>query len=476
MKKIFTGRAFSIVLLLTAFLGRAQHQDLHDDPATWKEKEIKSNLDSQSLLYAFKHGSVSGHFRYFFMETINKGSLTDYYANAAGGGLKFETAKLYGFQLGLSGFYIFNIGSSDLRPDTILNQNNRYELALFEITNPENKFNIDRLEELYLKYSFKKSMITLGKQLVNTPFINLQDGRMRPTEVEGIWTEIKSIKNTEIEGGLLYRVSPRGTAQYYRIDESIGLFSSGVNIDGSKSNYANNLSSKGIAVIGISNNSFKNIQIRFWNVLVENIFNTSMAQLEHKRSFSSGSKVTIGFQAVYQTSVRDGGNRNPSKTYFAKGGQSLVYGAKVGWARKKWDASLNYTRITDKGRYLMPREWGRDPFYTFMPRERSEGLGDMHAAVVKLGYELPKRRLKSSLAAGYFDLPEVTNYALNKYGMPSYTQVNLDLRYDFAGLLKGLESQILLVHKLSNTKVLESKYTLNKVNMTNINLILNFYF
>jgi hypothetical protein len=31
----------------------------------------------------------------------------------------------------------------------------------------------------------------------------------------------------------------------------------------------------------------------------------------------------------------------------------------------------------------MPREWGRDPFYTFMPRERNEGYGDVNADIDK---------------------------------------------------------------------------------------------
>jgi len=471
-----TGRTLLSVLLFASFLSQAQHQELNDDPTTWKEKDHKSILDSQSVLFAFKHGNVSGHFRYFFMETNNEGSLTDYFANAAGGGLKFETAKFHGFQLGLSGFYIFNIGSSDLRPDTLLNQNNRYELALFDINDPDNKFNIDRLEELYLNYSNKKYQITFGKQLINTPFINLQDGRMRPTEVEGVWTEINALKNTKLEGGILYRISPRGTVEYFSIEESIGVLSGGVNPDGSKSNYKNNLHSRGIAAIGITRQMNRFFQMRLWNVFVENIFNTSMAQLEHEKTLKAGGKLTLGFQAIYQTSVNQGGNSDPSKTYFANGGQSLVYGGKLGWTRKKWDASLNYTRITDKGRYLMPREWGRDPFYTFMARERNEGLGDVHAVVGRLGYALPKHRVKGNLALGYFDLPSVTNYALNKYGMPSFTQVNLDFRYEFNGLLKGLEAQALLVHKMSSLNGLESRYTLNKVDMTNINLIFNFYF
>ena len=189
---------FYLALLCLIFLSlddvNAQHQDINERPEMYKGKQTNS-IDTNYLLGAFKRGHVEGHFRYFFMNTLNEGKLTDYYANAAGGGLRFETAKFHNFQFAISGFYIFNIGSSDMsKPDPISGQANRYEIGLFELEDPHNKLDIDRLEEFYLKYNFKKSSVIFGKQLLNTPFINLQDGRMRPTGVEGIWAELIEIK------------------------------------------------------------------------------------------------------------------------------------------------------------------------------------------------------------------------------------------------------------------------------------------
>ena len=125
----------------------------------------------------------------------------------------------------------------------------------------------------------------------------------------------------------------------------------------------------------------------------------------------------------------------------------------------------------------MPREWGRDPFYTFLPRERNEGFGDVNAYVLKVEYKLPKQRVKLNVGAGYFDLPSAYNFKLNKYGMPSYTQLNVDLRYEFEGVLKGLESQLLYVYKAkAGDEVLNEKYIINKVNMNMVNLVLNYHF
>lgn len=463
--------------VMIVLVTKAQHQDVNDKSALWQGKQNKS-ADTTSLLYAFKRGEVHGHFRYFGMVTDNAKGLSDYYANAAGGGLSYETAPYKGFQLGVSGFFVYNIGSSDLsKPDLKTNQLNRYEVGLFDITDPSNKNNIDRLEELYLKYAWKNSHITFGKQLVNTPFINLQDGRMRPTETEGLWAEINNIKHTKIETGFLYRMSPRSTVEWYKTGESIGLYPTGINTDGTKSGYAGNIESKGVFLLGITHTFNKDLSVKVWNVLVQNVFNTSMVQADYNYSLENKSKLVAGAQYVYQRAIKDGGNEDAAKTYFQKGAKAQTFGAKLGWENKRWQTSFNYNRITKDGRYLMPREWGRDPFYTFLPRERNDGLGDVNAWVIKAGYGIPKANLKTQLGIGYYDLPDVNDYALNKYGMPSYTQLNIDLRYTFKGFLEGLELQLLYVYKArSGNTYGNDKYVINKVNMSNWNLVLNYHF
>ena len=172
-------------LLLSAIL-LAQHQDLQEKPKLW-QTDSKLAIDTNSLLAAFKSGTVNG---YFLSSTDNTGILTDYYANAVGGGLRYESTAFHGFSMGVSGFYIFDAGSSDLaKKDAASGQANRYEIGLFDVTDPENLSEINRVEEFFIKYRKAATKITFGRQLINTPFINLQDGRMRPTAVEGVWLE-----------------------------------------------------------------------------------------------------------------------------------------------------------------------------------------------------------------------------------------------------------------------------------------------
>ena len=450
----------------------AQHQEMHTPPHLWKGKKSIAE-DSSSLLFAFKHGKVHGNLRYFFMATENQDRLTDAYANAVGGGLFYETAAYKGFQMGVGGYFIYNMGSSDMtRLDPFTQTISRYETALFDLKNLANKHDLDRLEELYIKYNWGKSHVIIGKQLINTPFINLQDGRMRPTEVGGVYSEIFSGKHTKLAGGFLYEISPRGTVDWYGIGESIGIYSNGVNVDGTKGNYAKHIESKGIALMTYTHTTANGHSFKIHDVFVDNVFNTTQLQWDVKK----GHWVS-GLQYTEQHAVNDGGNEDPSKTYFSPNQIARVISSKLGYEQGNWKSSINYTRITADGRYLMPREWGRDPFFTFMPRERNEGLGDVHAFVSRIQYTSPKWPLKVNLSYGLFKLPDVKNAALNKYGLPSYDQLNIDLNYEFNNFLEGLEIQALFVHKTNRGETYANeKYIINKVNMSNYNLVANFHF
>lgn len=481
MKSKTTFESFSHnVILFLVFLGTftnasAQHQEVPEKPHMWKGKST-SFYDTGAIAKAFQYGILQGHFRYFFMNTINKGELSDYFANSGGGGIRYETAPYRGLQFAVSGFYIFNLYSSPLGVlDTLAFNGNRYELGLFDIEDPENKKDLDRLEEFYLKYNYKESHISLGRQLINTPFINLQDGRMRPTGVEGIWFNILDIPKTRIEGGYLWAVSPRSTVRWYYIGESLGLYGAGVNSDGTRSGYEGHTNSHYVTSLGI-HREFGVHRFHIWNFHVDNLFNSTMFQGEMNFPVKHG-KLFAGFQAIKQYGIGNGGNDTVKLRYIDPNSTSSVYSGRLGWLDDKNQITLNYTRITKEGRYLMPREWGRDPFYTFMPRERNEGLGDVHAIVGKYTRKLPVNHSQATLMLGHFKLPEISNTALNKYGFPSYLQMNVDLRHQFLGTWTGLEMQLMYVHKWGlNNDYSNPIYQFNKVDVSNLSLVLNYHF
>lgn len=470
-----------VVLILMITLGSGvafgQHQEMGEAPMPYKG-QVQPEKDSLSVLSAFKHGHVNGHFRYFFMHTNNAGDLSDYFANAAGGGLRFETASFHGFRFAVGGSYVFNIASSDLTiPDSTTGVFNRYEIGLFDITQPGHTDGIDRLEELHLSYQFGESQIVFGRQFINTPFLNLQDGRMRPGAVEGLVLRLNNLKWARIESGYIYGMSPRSTSAWYSIENSIGLYPSGVNPDGSKSDYKGNIHTPGIAYVGVTSVWKGSHSLKLWDVIVPDIMNTWMIEWGYDHRIRSGTSYLNGIQLIHQTALGNGGSENSMQDYYPEGSDAWIFSLKTGVRISHSEWSLQYSRVTGDGRYLMPREWGRDPIYTFMPRERNEGLGDVNAVVFKYSLKDMWKSFTLSTGIGYFDLPDVQNTRLNKYGLPSYIQANLDLRYTFGGWLEGFDVQYLLAAKINTGQTYDNlKYVINKVDMQSHNLVLNFHF
>ncbi|MCS6822086.1 MAG: OprD family outer membrane porin [Microscillaceae bacterium] len=465
-KTIFLGVVY-LLCLLTWNRALAQ-QELH-------------NKDKHNLLYYFKNGKWNGHFRNYLMATDNgRKELTDYYANAIAADVHYETAQWKGLHAGFGTSFVYNTASSDLgKPDAVTGQFNRYEIGLFDLAKPYQAL-IGTIDELFISYAWGKSEITWGKQKLVTPWLNPQDGRMRPNFQEGLYIDFQEVKNLRIELAWIYRFLVRSTEIWPTIANSIGQYPTGVTPDGVRSSYTNNLKSAGLGILGITYAFTPQIKTQFWNYFTENIFNTMFWQTEAEIPLSKSenkNKLLAGMQFHFQTALNDGGNSNPELAYIPKNQRNWVLSSRVGWKTTQKLLTLNYTRIGNHGRFLFPREWGRDPFYTFLPRERNEGYGDVNAFMIQLGQNLPKMKTRIEIGYGHYYLPNPDNASLNKYGFPSYNQINLNLVHQCKGLLEGLQAQFLYVYKGKLGETYNNpRFEFNKVNMSLYNFILNYNF
>ena len=432
-----------------------------------------SKKDTVSLSTSEKRSSLTGQVRYFFMATDNQHPFTDYNAHAIGAQAKYEVRLGRHFRFAAGGSAVYNLSSSDLaKAETFARRPNRYEVGLFDLRYPNRK-TVVRLEEFYLQYALPKGVIRLGSQSINTPFINPQDGRMRPTFVSGLYTTL-SLSCTQLEGGWIGGVLPRSISGWYSAGSSIGLNPQGVSTDGTPSNYEGQLSSNGIFLAGITHSLSSGIKLKLWEQYVDNLFNTALLQVDAEKGLRDETKLLASLQYTHQVKVNNGGNSETAKGYFTSDRPGQVLSAMTGVKSGRFEGSFNYTRIFKEARYLMPREWGREPFFTFMPRERNEGFGDVHAFVIKTAYRFPKAGLKTSLQAGYFQFPDVKNVALNKYGMPSYSQVNAEVRYT-PKFASKLDLQFLYVYKDGTGSAWQNPGSVfNKVNMALYNVVINY--
>ncbi|MFC5269444.1 porin [Adhaeribacter terreus] len=404
----------------------------------------------------FIHGETEGHIRNYFMATWNQGELSDYYANAIGARLGFHTALYRGFRFGLAGLFTYNAFSSNLtEPDPLSSKLPRYELELFDVEAPENKADLDRLYELYLEYQTKQVKATIGRFSFTSPLINPQDGRMKPYSVQGISVEIPVIQKSKIILAWFNHFSPRSTVSWHQAGESVGIYPVGVDENGRPSGYKSQVQSNGVAVAGFQWKKRGLLKSEAWNYWIENVSNTTYSRilLEVKP------KVRIGAEGLYQSQVGSGGNPESALAYFPDQRQWLA-GGMLAYEPANWYFSANYLHLGADGRFLFPREFGREQFFVTTPRGRLEGLGKSNALAFRVRKSLP-HKLTTEAALTKTWLPAYNDFRFNKYGATSYWNGLIDLTYkpDFEPL-NGLSFRLLYVSRLSpNTKLpLEKRF------------------
>ena len=467
------------ILLIAAILAFIAPVDARQDarhPAG-QDLDVQADTLSEELQ---RYGTFEVKARSYFMSTVNHGDYPDYYAFALGAGLGYYSPIVKNFRVGLSGYFVHGVAASYLADGPPLI--NRYEIGLFDVANPENKSGLTRVEDLYLRYYLSaksKSYLQLGKFQLKSPLINLQDGRMRPTIQEGLWAEWNSFSKIKIKGGWLWRTSPRSTMRWYTIGESIGLYPSGRATDGTRAAYQRNVETPGIAIANVAIKPAKALEVQLWDYHVPGLFNTALSRIEWRKQYAHAQWMA-GVQHLWQNSLYND-TLSTEKQYIAEGETAHVFSARISRKSGRYDSdwSVNYTRITKAGRFLFPREWGIEPFYTFMYRERLEGSGDVHAVMLQnLRYLDTQHRLSLQSGGGLFWMPSTENAGLNKYAMPGFYQFNLRALYKFNGFLSGMESSLLYTYKGSMAGDLEElpvNYH-NKVDMHHLSFVIDYQF
>lgn len=419
---------------------------------------------------------VSGYWRNYLMATNNQNPLQDWMTVSTGGKLFFKTRSIKGFSVAMGYYTTINtrIGNTAVRDETTLKLS-RYELGNYDVADPTHH-EIAYLGEAFLKYHKGDHKVTLGRQVFKSPLLNPEDGRMIPTLVQGIIYTYSKPKSLQVNLGWLSHIAPRSSNGFYSVAESIGIYPTGLNADGTPSGYKGNIQSNGIGIASISFRR-KSFNIKLWEYYIENIFNSIYLE-SHLSGNLFGLPVDFGAQLIHQKKVDNGGNMIENQTYFTND-HSMIWGLQlITKITPETVFSLNYNHITDDGRFLFPREWGREPLFTFQKRERLEGASDVHAWMVNFTKKISlanESLLNMSIGYGQYYLQEPNEFRFNKYAMPSRWQANMDIFYHFGEKLKGLKVEYLFAWKKSLGHIPDNpNFILNKVEMQNHNLILNY--
>ncbi len=353
----------------------------HFGAATAQHAAEAEKKDSFSLARIFSDGHLHGQIRQFSMRTDNAAGLSDYFAVAVGASMQYETRAWRGWQIEMGGDFVNDIASSDFtKPDPATGAFDRYDAGLYEVLELGDKNNVARLEELLVRHRSGRFEAIFGKQKIETPLVNPQDGRMNPTLMEGLWLRGDFFgKKMRADAGWLYRSSPRSTNRWFSLSESMGVYSMGVNADGKRNDYRGNVRTAGLFVLSARVETRLG-KLDFWDFFLQNVQNTAFFQWEkgfRLKKNGDGPQLFLGAQALAQRTAGDGGNADGALAYVQKKWRSRAAGGFLAVAGGGRRGQINATRIGREGPFLFPRGGGREPFLTIFARERHEGLGDV---------------------------------------------------------------------------------------------------
>lgn len=456
---------FFLVFTFTWIFAQPGHRaDIHPDSI------------SDRLWMDLDKGYFEFHKRTFIMSTINNYKLDDYFTAATGAGLGYYSPSFHGFHLGFSGFFVFQLYHYNLQNnDPLTGQTSRYERQLYDLNDVENSKDLDRLEEFFLTYEKEHFEFELGRQKFESPLLNENDNRMRPNIFNGLSAHYHKDHHLKLTSAWFISEAVRGTVHWYKMNHTIGIYDQGRNPLNDSLSYHDHISTKGVGVLGAEYEN-KGWELQAWNYTAENIFNLSFAQADYTLE-NDKVDYLFGVQGLYQYALNHGGNENQALTYILADENTFAIGAQCGVAFGNNKITANYFGISDQGRYLFPREWGREKFYASQEREIFEGNGGLNAYVLKYKYDPERKPYFLAFGAGYIDQPNIDNVRLNKYAIDDYYHLTGKFDYKFEGYLEGFDIQCIVILKKEAIKgSMSYEEKMNTVDMLNLNLVLDYRF
>ena len=414
--------SYFICILIMPFISQAQNnQQQFESIDSIKHGSFNPN-EAQNFHEWFKKGYVSGLFRSNTIQTHRPSANTFSAAAGLGGRLYYHSAYWHGFQMGVGGIYTYNVLSTDLGNTTENTYITKWERQLFDLADINNKHDLDRLEELFIKYRYKDSYLKVGKMLLNTALVNPQDSRMKPSAFQGIWLDWNEGHRFEVNGGFFNKVSPRSTTEWVSISESIGLYDHLLDSELKDPS----INTRGLGILGGHYLPTDKISIHSWQYYIDQVSFLSFNQLEFTHN-----EIQLGVQHLYQNSLGE-------NEYLNAGYTAQLLSGQLKWVSNKWQLSYNQTLSLTEDAFRFPAEWGAEPFYTFISRHRIEGLDDVNSKAVKL--DLQPLKNWSDLNIGLYAVS--SNFYQDNEDL-SLTQFSMDIQTAFKGDWKQLKLRFL---------------------------------
>lgn len=477
-------RSLRFSIFLIGFIGGhvafgQAHQTLASGPTSPDEKP-GVHLVHDTCVHNFRdfisQGRVEGHVRNYFMATVNHDELHDYWTNATGGALKYSTPYWKGLQVGVKGIFSYQTLSSDLLDvDSLVGKSAKWEKELYDILQPGVTHHLDRLEELYIRLALGRSYIEYGKLDINTgPYLLRRDGRMKPFVFKGLWFDWGEWKNHRFRGGFINAVSPRGMVEWFSLTEAIGLLNNGYTTTGKKADYHEQVEIRAMWVLGYEAQLNEHLKVQYWGTALDRVYQSHWLQADW-----TSPHWELGAQLVHQRSLPAQSELAPENQYMHPTEKPWVLCTELGFPLVQDDVRLSmaYLEVFGEGRFLFPRELGRENFYVSQPRSWIDGLGQSRVFQGRFEWKPQKALWSVDWRLSRVHTPGLDEFEHNKFNLPSYYQSTFDVRYHFSRWLQGLHLHFLYVARWSENQLdipLEEQFY--RTNFHHFNLIANLKF
>jgi len=214
--------------------------------------------------------------------------------------------------------------------------------------------------EAYANYSVSDLTLRIGRQRIETPFVNGDDVRMLPNTFEAVVGKYSAIENTTITAGYLYRWAGFDSPQGHH--EHINQFNQfGVNHD-----------SNGVIMLGAVNESIENLVIQGWLYRTDKV--TDIAYVDANYKFNFDEEKSVDFLAQY--AILD---ENTNSLGNATGMDGTVNGFGINLNLAQYHAGIAYNHAFNREGKVVVDGLGGGPYYTSMEEMTIDGIEDVEA-------------------------------------------------------------------------------------------------
>ncbi|MDP1785212.1 MAG: OprD family outer membrane porin [Sulfuricurvum sp.] len=304
-------------------------------------------LSASGFSEAFTGNNSSGKIR---IGSINQNKVVgaDTYGTSLGGWLKYKTAAWNDVTFGVAAYMSQKIAFVSGEGEGLTSD-------FFDA----NGNSFVYIGEAYVDYSVSNFRLCVGRQLIETPFVNGDDVRMLPNTFEAAVGTYNAINKTTITAGYLYRWAGFDAPQGHH--EHINQFNQfGVNHD-----------SNGVIMLGVVNESIENLTLQGWIYRTDKVTDIVYTDARYRVNFDKAK--SMEFLAQYAR-FDENANSLGDKT----GMDGNVYGVGINLNLGICRAGIAYNRVLN-GEGKVTDGLGGGPYYTSMEEMTIDGIEEVKA-------------------------------------------------------------------------------------------------